>query len=399
MTRGQAVLARVLESRRAIARGVLLTGGVVAAGVAASVLGMASCSQTTTNVPIRSFEYSQKMDVVCLQVNGPDPAAPIQPIPAIPQPQDQCASDPVNILGANQPFHLFALVTQLVRGEIAVVDLTSGNIVDVDLSTPGVNFLPVGALPTDIASSADGAMTYVATAQVNMPAIYALPSSRILGDSQAGINGLDASSLPAPPVPNLTTWPSCALPEAPGPIAIIPTAGSTDGGVPADAGADAGPGYVLSVVLRGDGISSSAKVVTIDPAPLMRGADVDAGPGPAIAPGSLAPCPILGATELANTFATQTAPGPAWADGVPYVTTDGGIVAPLPPGATTCAAAGADSGAPPASDGGPAPKPPLAHASAAVRDGQFLYVADSALPVIHVIDLTVPTAPREIEPL
>src|SRR5262249_36535925 len=39
------------------------------------------------------------------------------------------------------------------------------------------------------------------------------------------------------------------------------------------------------------------------------------------------------------------------------------------------------------------------HATASVRDDQTLYVADDALPLIHVIDLTTPFAPHELPPL
>ncbi len=396
-----AVVKRVVKrgSPQVLLRVALLSATLISVVMVVSVFGTASCSQTTTNVPLRSFEYAQRMDLVCLQVNGPDGNAPAGPILPIPQPQSQCAPDPVNVNGFAQAYHLFALVTQVTRGEVAVVDLTAGTVVDVDRSTPGINFLPVGSLPTDIASTADGSMTYVASAQVDKPAIYALPSSRILGDSQTGPTGINPALLPSPVIPTLTTWPSCSLPEAPGPIAIVPTAVEQPDGAPA-ADAGPGPGYVLTVVLRGDGVTTAAKVITIDPAPLMRGAQLDAGAGSEVAPGSLAPCPIIGATELANTFAPVETAGPAWNDGVPYA--DGGIVAPLPDSGAVCNGPGAaqDGGLEPAEAGAGSLLPtPLAHASAAVRDGQYLYVADSALGVIHMIDITAPTRPREIAPL
>lgn len=377
---------------RAVLVSLAISGAVLGAIGGVAGMGMASCSATTTNNPLRSFQYAQKMDVVCLQVNGPDAGAPAGAILPVPQPQAQCAPDPINVNGFAQPFHLFALVTELVRGEVAVVDLTAGTVVDIDRSTPGYQFLPVGANPRDIKSTADGSMTYVSCAEPNKPALYALPSSRILGDSLTGPNGLAVSQLPQPPVPLLTTWPACELPRAPGPIAIVPTT-SADGGAPTS-----GPGYVISVVLPGNGGSPDAAgsqpaiVLTIDPEPLMRGAGLDAGPGPEVAPGSLAPCPILGATELANDFPSPT-PGPPWSDGVPYA--DAGPP-PLPVAAATCPAT---DGGVALADTGPALPTPLSQATAAVIDGQMLYVADGALPVIHVIDLSTPSHPVERAPL
>src|SRR6185295_2559696 len=100
---------------------------------------------------------------------------------------------------------------------LAVVDLTAGNVVDIDRSTPGINFLPVGALPTDVAVAPDAQNTFVAAAEPNKPGIYAIKNTLLLGDSQNLAPSLDASV-----VPKLTTWPVCGLPQSPGPISIVP---------------------------------------------------------------------------------------------------------------------------------------------------------------------------------
>lgn len=60
-----------------------------------------------------------------------------------PLPQEQCGPAPIYVDGTTLNNHLFALVTQTTRGEVAIVDLTAGNVVDIDNSTPGINFLPV----------------------------------------------------------------------------------------------------------------------------------------------------------------------------------------------------------------------------------------------------------------
>ncbi len=370
-----------------------------------NLLGNASCAQTPTNVPVRTFDRPQKVDVVCMKVLVPDPNNPGFEIAIPPQPdvQARCAPVPVHVDGSTLPYHLFALVTQTTRGEIAVVDLTSGAVIDTDHATPGINFLPVGALPTDVAVTPDGALTFVATAETNKPAIYALANRDILGDSQ----GLPSDQ--TRPVPKLTSWPVCALPQSPGPIAVIPMLPSPAATGGADAGADAGggasaPGYTLAVVLPGDGVRS-AKVVTIDPTPFLRGANLDRSFGTTVAPGSLVACPITGAIEITGDLPPEFAGGPAWDDGVKYV--DGGVALAAdaaPPAAASCATTApgdAGSDGPAAADAGSTfPHVPhkAPHATSAARDGQMLYVADDGVPLIHVIDLSS-GVPRELPPL
>ncbi|MEO6577191.1 MAG: hypothetical protein ABIP89_25305, partial [Polyangiaceae bacterium] len=319
-----------------------------------------------------------------------------------PDVQAKCAPVPVNVDGATLPYHLFALVTQTTRGEVAVVDLTRGAVIDDDRATPGINFLPVGALPTDVAVTPDGAMTFVATAETNKPAIYAIANRDILGDSQ----GLPSDQ--TRPVPKLTSWPVCALPQTPGPIAVIPSLPSATtpggGGAGADGGTDGGagsndPGYTLSVVLPGDGVRT-AKVVTIDPRPFLRGAALDPSFGTTVAPGSLVACPITGAIELSGALPADFNPGPKWDDGVKYV--DGGVTIPPdaePPPATSCATTANDAGT--MDDGGftlpSVPRKPP-HATFAAHDGQILYVADDGVPLIHMIDIST-GVPRELAPL
>ena len=176
----------------------------------------------------------------------------------------------------------------------------------------------------------------------------------------------------------------------------------------ADAGTDAGtnggaapsaPGYTLAVVLPGDGVRS-AKVVTIDPTPFLRGANLDSSFGTTVAPGSLVACPITGAIELKGDLPPEFAEGPAWDDGVKYV--DGGVtLSPdaAPPATSLCTTAAA--GGPGSADGGfTFPRVPhkAPHPSSAARDGQMLYVADDGVPLIHVIDLSS-GVPRELPPL
>jgi hypothetical protein len=192
-------------------------------------------------------------------------------------------------------------------------------------------------------------------------------------------------------------------------------AGASDGGddassnageagvVPVEAGSRRRVPYDLAVVLAGDR-RESAKVVLLDAEAFLRGAGiVTEGSGPAVAPGSLAPCPVIEARELARDTAGVRTDAIPWDNGIKY--------APAPPApgvekvddfprGGACAAsadAGADAVASPAAPdlaalGQPRPV-------AAVRDGTTLYVADDELPIIHVLDLSRRATVRELPPL
>lgn len=314
-----------------------------------------ACSQTPTSVPVRTFERAQRMDVVCLQVYGYNPSSKtVEKVQPRGLPQDECAPVPADVEpGQNQ---LFALVTQSARGELAVVDLSAGGLIDTQRAVPGINFLPVGALPTDVAATPDGTMVFVASAEPNKPAIYGVPTRRILGDTPGFPRDPSAVSL--------GSWPVCSLPQNPGAMLVVPRkaqtpapsdAGVGDGG---DGGADAGSPsaadlaeYELVVVLPGDR-RNSAKVLTIDPRPFRRGGlptkadgspDYDFSipspvegkpplkydplltPGEVLRPGEMQPCRVISAKELVGESAVpKTVPvGPAWEDGVKYV--EGGV--------------------------------------------------------------------------
>ncbi|WP_146650911.1 hypothetical protein [Labilithrix luteola] len=408
----------------------LFWGLVAVTGVAfASALG--ACSETPTSVPQRTFDRAQKMDVVCMQVLQPDAQNPslLVPVkPVRPLPQENCAPVPSNVDGSLFLNQLFAVVTQTARGEVAVVNLSSGEIVDQQKAIPSINFIPVGAIPTDVATTPDGQMVFVASAEVNKPAIYGIPSTSLLGDNP------DFATKPAG---TLAAWPVCSLPQNPGALTIVPRPNPSGVKGPAD--------YEVVAILPGSRLDS-AKVVTIDPKPFLRGADAfqsiaAAGlgtlePGDTIAPGSLAPCPITSAIELvgASNLPSSFVTGPNWPDGVPYV--DGGVdltcQRPLP--AASCGqavpccestptvelpfeggipnAAAPDGGAP---DSGAACQPvtptPPANVTlnvgsldpprlvAVARNDQVLYVSDDTVPFIHVVDLSTVGALKEISPL
>lgn len=411
----------------------LLLAAFAVSAILATIL--VACTQTPTEVPVRTFERAQHVDVVCLQVYDPATGLPQQPKP---QRQEECAPVPAGVAGDQFINQLFAVVTQSSRGEVAVVNLSAQKLVDQKRAIPGVNFIPVGAIPTDIAASPDGQMVFVGSSEVNKPAIYGVPSRRLLGDVPGFPNDPEGEA-------DIRSWPVCALPQNPGAIAVLPrttSAGepSTDAGAADASDGDAGtpaadePAYDLVVVLPGDRLQS-AKVVTLDPRPFLRGARVPGvEDGPTLTPGTLAPCPVLSAVELVDAKALPASfrPGDAWPNGVPYV--DGGIdlTCDRPAPTAACGAAPCCSTKPPVLDAGSSagivradagetdsgscepttdasadagtepldvgPLDPPRLVSIAKRD-RFLYIADENVPFVHVVDLSVPRAPKEIAPL
>ncbi len=360
---------------------VALSGALVA-GALGIMTTLASCSATPTPVPVRTFERAGRMDVVCVKISEGGVAVDPQPVA-----QANCAPVAEGTDTTLLPYHLFAVVTQTLRGEVAVVDLTAGRVVDVSRPQPGINFIPVGMNPTDIVATPDGKRIFVASAEVNKPAIYAIPGERVIGDA-TGERG---------PSTTLTEWPVCALPQAPGRMAIVPAAAtSTDGGVPeggADGGASPSKGARLAVLLPGD-TATTSKLVTIDMDPFL-----DSTLPNAIGPGSLAPCPITSAVELSSVVPATWSAGSTWGNGLPYV--DGGVdlFAPTPGVGTPqlplwAIGASLDAGSSDGGDAGvdaasfPVKKVPgaIAHGRGMAFDGRVLYVGDDALPIVHVID-------------
>jgi len=387
-----------------------LTAGVVAtAGLAGSlVLGETSCGQTPTNVAVRTFQGAQRMDVLCVQVLGttPDDAGAVIPIPAIPVSLDHCAPVATGVDPTTLTFHTLAVVTQTTRGELAVVDLTLGKVIDTSLALPGINFLPVGQNPTDVVVTPDVQTVFVAAAETDKPAIYAIPSTQLLGDSANLDETVDGSPQSSEQV-SITSWPACGLPQAPGRMVVVPT--SVVAGDAGDAG-DGGvtQGFEIVVVMPGNGFDQPALVGLIDTAPFTDGT---------IAPGSLTPCPIKSIIQLAESSSALPkawTPGPNWPLGLPYV--DGGIDLFATTGSGGAVPSsnnqlplwscpgllhppGAEAGAPDASAVTLTPGQQV-HGAGVVTDGRFVWVGDQAMPFVHVLDTQqTPGALTELAPL
>jgi hypothetical protein len=407
-------------------------GLVAAAGTLGAALAISSCAAAPTNVPVRTFEQPKKLDVVCIAVINPADGGELGASEIHGLVQSECAPAQTDFAALSStatltlPNHLYAVVTQTTRGELAVVDLTAGNIVDEDKSTPGTNFIPVGTSPTDVVVTPDGLMTFVASADPNKPAIYGIPTGphRTADGGLAGQLLGDTTGL-SPPLPlQLTDLEACSLPQAPQSLAVVPVP-NPDGGP--------SPGYVLAVVLASTA-GMPAAVVAIDPTSLLHGGGVDAGLSDAApsTPGILAPCAQVSGNSAITLSAAVPATwsgGPSWPDGVPYVDA-GSLAAHEPSSGAACASSTADGGTTgmtvpaaeandsgeaedggAAADGGdgleagtlslavPLAGQPFPTQAALRSDLPILYVGDGVIPVIHEIDLSDPTRPRELAPL
>lgn len=139
--------------------------GFIAATALAS-LGVPACSQTPVVVPLRSMERPKDVDYICLKqvsISHWEGAS-----------LEDCAAAPDGSRSLSAPadanYHLHAVVTQESRGELAVADIgvspqDTGNValIKVDPRIPGYSFIPVGAVPTDVAADPMGKAVYVAS--------------------------------------------------------------------------------------------------------------------------------------------------------------------------------------------------------------------------------------------
>ncbi len=325
-----------------------------------TLLTAAACAQKPVTVPVRSLERSGALALLCL-----DPGSNDQPG----YPLDTCGQITAKSGYATE---LFALVNQTTRGEVAVISLSSGSVVDVDPATPGYGFLPVGAQPVDIVSSPDGAASFVATAEPSRAAIYALPSTKVRGGS-----------------PTILDWPACTLPSRPGKM-LITSAKSVDAACPAPSfrldrdAANPPPPTGQNGVLHdqtGQIPDGRRKLVVTLPTEgdLLV---IDAQAVLDRAPGSFDACPIERRIKLKVELPASE---PFVESGPACPPAPVGVASPLCPKPT----APKVSWAPP---DGPMP-------SAMTLDGSRLYIADEGAPVIHRVDLSDPCAPTELAPL
>lgn len=365
----------------------LLLGLSLAAGPGLVLAG--GCTTTPINTSLRALEESGRVSFICL-------GSPLDD--RIQQPLERCR----NVTAAsNKDFsggtggsggsdgtagtagagststpHLYGLVTQTFRGEVAVIDLTTtggDTLIDQDPSVPGPNFLPVGAQPIGIVSTPGGTASFVTTAEVGREAIYAIPSELIVRRNP------DQETADEAP-PRLSTWPACTLPAAPGEPMLLFDPADADGLVRTSCDDQARvdpdkepPSVYGNLDQEGHGrqklvvpLPSLGGIAVYDAQTLLNLHDQDKT--------AFDPCPTPERWVLFDEPVPVISPPPY-----------------EPPPNVACV--------PPKTEA-PEIDPALTAIPAGMAHaGDRLYVADLALPLIHRLDVTTPCAPNKLPPL
>lgn len=312
----------------------------------------AGCAEETIEVDVRSLDRSGRVSFVCLD----DPAQGA----AAARPVGDCRNALTPTADDYAVPHLYAVVTQLTRGEVAVIDLTTqsdvDDVLDQNARVPGSNFLPVGAQPVDIVSSPGSTATYVAVAEVGRRGIFAIPSAQLRPQGRAE-------------QPTLSSWPACSLGSyTPGSMLMVADPPDAAGGVRQSCDGAYGP--------PGDGpagnpdFSSRPKLLVTIPDEAAI-AVIDAHSLAARAPGSFEACEIERWVPL--TVQAGTVPAPE------TFPVQAGCVNPETPT--------------------PDPVGTTSRPAGMAVAGDRLYVADLEAPVIHVLDMPSPCDLVEREPL
>jgi hypothetical protein len=172
------------------------------------------CQSVPPPIPLSSLRQSGEVTFLCLDAYGR--GAPLSRCPQGPLSEQNAMTT------AAEGHELFALVTQTISGEVAVVRVTgvdssgysTARVVDVDPTNPGVTHLRVGEEPRGIATTPGGLASFVGVGEIGQAGIFALPTSCILPPNYRQ-DGTPET------VRDLTTWPACSLSSAPGDIRIL----------------------------------------------------------------------------------------------------------------------------------------------------------------------------------
>jgi hypothetical protein len=165
------------------------------------------CNQQTVEAKLRSLQASSEVTFVCRGIESGVP-------------RDRCPdvdNEPAETL-------LDALVTQTATDEIAIVDVKNAIVVDTDLTIPGYNFLRLPSRPGDIVTTPGGTASFVGLTTTGKTGISAIPTDCIGAPKVASVaQGIPQSQR------DVTTFPACRLPSAPGEIAMLVEPPAADG--------------------------------------------------------------------------------------------------------------------------------------------------------------------------
>ncbi|MDC0745760.1 hypothetical protein [Polyangium mundeleinium] len=361
---------------------------LAALGLPLALVSSGGCQTQTVPTAVRALERSGRVSFLCLGAPG------VGTTPALPF--ERCSgtrfATPDAYAVANgvttQP-HLYALVTQTTRGEVAVVDMSTkvDAVLDSNPRVPGANFLPIGAQPVDIVSTNGSMAAFVGVAEPGRAGIFALAAKDIR-----------VCDTCAPK--SLSSWPACALPGAPGEMLVVydpkndadevrARCDDTTFAKPRDPEPDGAGGYLVDLTQEGLGrpklvvtIPDQGALAVIDAQTLFdveREADGTPKKDPETgafvyvhAPGSWKECPIDRWVPLTVDLPVQSPPA-------------------SPPTGAACVA-------PPVTPPAPAQAYDARPAGITLSE-ERLFVGDIDAPVVHVLDMKTPCEPIEREPL
>lgn len=294
---------------------------------------------------------------------------------------DQCP-DFYNDADDDAQRRLHVLVTQPETGEVALVDRTDGTVVDFERSQPGFSFMPVGADPGAIVSTPGGLASFVAVSEPGREGIFALPSSCVGPRPDSGA------------IRDIRTWPACNLPVAPGPMQLLDDpAVDHDGNpdTPAQVRATCQDPYVETASLVGNAPAASRDSCPADLATEERGGRRKL----AVALPALGEVWVLDAQSLLDREPGRfdaCEPERRVSLGATVEALDQVIPDDLATSDPTCR---------------PSARPPAAAAQTAapwpvdfaLDDAGRLFVADSQVPLVHVLDASRPCELAQLPPL
>lgn len=335
---------------------------------ACAVLAIVGCRQPPEQAPVRSLRASGKTTFVCV---GPDGRG--RPLGDCPE-GARLSSGGVST--ANPSHELYALVTQTITAEVAVVRVTGGRgvagVIDMERSSPGITPLRVGAKPVDIVSTPGGTASFVGVAEPGRAGIFGLATQCILPPRP------ETADEEAEATRDLTTWPACSLPTAPGEMQILVDPPDASGRLRETCGDEytaelqepISASYECGADLRQENGRPKLAVALPEWGQL---AVFDAQEIMNRAPGSYEPCIPEAVVPLQNSL-PEVVRQPLPADLVVEGCTE------------------------PLQEYGPVAAFESRPAGMAQRDGR-LFVADRGGPLVHVLDVTSGCAPQELPPL
>ncbi len=357
----------------------LAVGGV--ATLIAAGLMLPGCTDAPISATVRSLHTSGPVSFLCLDSNQLDGAS------AMARPLEDCTgARTADIYDFSIP-HLYAMITQVTTGEVAVVDLTtdSDHVIDQDPAVPGANHLPIGTQPTAIVSTPGSMATFVAVGEPRYEAIYAMPSDMVRHQA-----------------PNLSDWPACRLPFAPGEMTLALDPPNDDGETrPCCEAAYGAPEQAAECAAEGSGGAGGAEPAN-DCALSHCHGDLSLDAAAVSTPGRyklVVTLPSEGGFAVIDAQSILDQPAGAHEPCVIERWVPLKVELPPPP---------EEPPEPPQSPDWCANEPlaegPYADAFVSLpagiaHDGSRLYVADMAAPVIHRIEMATPCEPLEIPPL